>query len=87
MRRCRRLRGVTLDVLAERTGLSKGFLSQVENGRREASLSTLEAITEALSVPLGVVMLLASGPGDAPELDERALASLKRKIESLLDDR
>ncbi len=37
----------TLEHLASITGLSRGFLSQIENGRRKASAATLEILAEA----------------------------------------
>ena len=35
VRSCRRYRGMSLQVLADRSGLSKSFLSMVENGQRQ----------------------------------------------------
>jgi transcriptional regulator with XRE-family HTH domain len=39
---------LTLDDLAQRTGLSRGFLSQVENNKASPSLSSLVTIAHAL---------------------------------------
>jgi transcriptional regulator with XRE-family HTH domain len=38
--------------LAQRTGLSTGMVSRIENGRRPSSLATIEALAAALDVPL-----------------------------------
>jgi transcriptional regulator with XRE-family HTH domain len=43
---------LTLDVLAVRTGLSKGNLSKIENGRINVPLRTLDQIATALGVSL-----------------------------------
>jgi transcriptional regulator with XRE-family HTH domain len=53
VRTCRRFRGVSLQVLADRTGLSKSFLSMVENGhRRLERRRDLIAIATALQVSM-----------------------------------
>lgn len=44
--------GITVSDLAKRTGLSKGMLSKIENGNISPSLSTLQSLAIALSVPL-----------------------------------
>lgn len=51
VRSCRRYRGVSLQVLADRTGLSKSFLSMVENGQRQLDRRRhISAIADALQV-------------------------------------
>ncbi len=61
--RLRRERGMTVTGLAERGGMSAGMISRIENGQVSPSLGTLDAIAEALSVP--VMALLAQGGGKA----------------------
>lgn len=46
-------RGLTLDEVSKRAGLSKGLLSRVENFRSIPSLSTLAAVAKALNVDMG----------------------------------
>ena len=53
IRRVRRLKGMTIKALAAATGRSVGFLSQVERGLSDISVSDLQRITRALGVPLG----------------------------------
>jgi transcriptional regulator with XRE-family HTH domain len=50
-------RGITIQDIAERSGLSKGFLSQVENDKTSPSLNTLERIADALETPLTYLLL------------------------------
>lgn len=52
VRSCRRKRGMTLMELARVAGLSLGMMSKIENGIISASLSTLQALSQALNVPL-----------------------------------
>lgn len=74
VRRVRKNRGLTLVELGSRTGLSHGFLSQVERGLSQPSLSTIRDIADALGIPLGALMPTASSGyahlarnGEAPE--------------------
>jgi transcriptional regulator with XRE-family HTH domain len=52
----RRLRGaarLSLRALAEKTGFSASFLSQVENGQASPSIASMERIAAALGVTMG----------------------------------
>jgi transcriptional regulator with XRE-family HTH domain len=44
--------GLTVGQLAERSGMSKGMLSKIENAQASPSLSTLARLSDALSVPV-----------------------------------
>lgn len=57
IRDVRAQQGITLQYLAERTGLSKGLISQVENDKTSPSLQTLEKLAEALAVPAAYLLL------------------------------
>lgn len=45
-------RGLTARQLAERAGLSQAYVSQIETGRREGSLSAMVALARALDIGL-----------------------------------
>jgi len=49
-------RGLSLDVLAQRTGLTKGFLSLIERGLKAPSISTLLRLSETYQLPLGALL-------------------------------
>ncbi|MEL6520780.1 MAG: cupin domain-containing protein [Pseudomonadota bacterium] len=52
VRAFRHQQDMTVAELAERTGLSMGMLSKIENGNTSASLTTLQILADALSVPI-----------------------------------
>lgn len=52
IRTLREDRGITLPVLAERVGITKGALSKIENGHVAPRTSTLFGIAKALEVDL-----------------------------------
>jgi DNA-binding XRE family transcriptional regulator len=51
----REYRSLTQRELADRAGISKPYLSQIESGKRQGTLETLAAIARALDVPLQVL--------------------------------
>ena len=58
--------GLSLRDLAERTKVSNAYLSQIERGLHEPSISVLSAIARALGVPLEA-LLARAGVLDAGE--------------------
>lgn len=52
VREHRKARSMTVADLAEATGLSVGMLSKIENGVTSSSLTTLQVLSSALSVPI-----------------------------------
>ena len=48
-------RGVTIEILAGQAGISKSYLSQLENGKRTGTVKTMKAIAAALKVPMDVL--------------------------------
>jgi len=52
VRETRQRKGLPIAALADRTGISKGMLSKVENAQVSPSLATLARLAEALDTPL-----------------------------------
>src|SRR5262249_15300575 len=50
-------RGLTVQQLAELSGLSKGFISQVENERTSPSLATLRDLARALNTSVAYLVI------------------------------
>jgi len=48
-------RGLTQQELANRSGISKPYLSQIETGKRQGTVETLSALARSLDVPLDVL--------------------------------
>ena len=68
VRSLRRERGLTIEQLAAATGLTKGFISQLERDRTAPSLSSIARICDALGVPLSRIF----EPEPAPALVRRS---------------
>jgi transcriptional regulator with XRE-family HTH domain len=78
VRDMRRAKGLSLDRLAEGTGLSTGFLSQVERGLSSPSLRDLAIIAERLDI--GITDLFDSGdpPAEGPKGDDVVVRRARR---------
>ena len=48
----REMRGLTAKDLAERTGISSAFLSEIETGKKDGGIATLKKIAKELKVTL-----------------------------------
>jgi XRE family transcriptional regulator, regulator of sulfur utilization len=64
IRRLRSERGWSLSSLAERAGLGKATLSELESGQRNPTLETLYAIAAQLQIGLSELLLEAGSPTD-----------------------
>ena len=72
LRRARTSQGRTLREVSDSARVSLGYLSEVERGRKEPSSELLNAICDALDVPLSSVLTDA---GERMAGEERAAAS------------
>jgi len=59
IKKLRKKKGIQQNKLAERSGISQTYLSQIENGSRSATIDTLEKICGVLNVPLSILSFLA----------------------------
>ncbi|MBM7653473.1 helix-turn-helix domain-containing protein [Neobacillus cucumis] len=57
IRTIRNRKKITIAQMCEETGLSKGFISNVENNNTSPSISTLQTIAAFLKVPLPYLLL------------------------------
>lgn len=70
IRHARGAAGLTLDQLGEAAGAAPSLLSQIENGRREPRLSLLQALADALDVPVADLLAdAAPSHRDALEIE------------------
>lgn len=63
LRDARQTRNLSLRALAEKTGFSASFLSQVELGQASPSLGSLQRIAEALGVTVAGLVAAEAGSG------------------------
>jgi transcriptional regulator with XRE-family HTH domain len=71
IRQTRTQKGITLQELSERSGLSKGFICQLENDKASPSLQALERLSTGLGVPIAFLFLSAEEKIHVVRADER----------------
>lgn len=71
IRTIRKQKQITIMQLCEGTGLSKGFISNVENNKTSPSIATLESIADYLEVPLPYLLLSPEQRMNVVRKDER----------------
>ena len=69
LRQLRKSRNYTLNDLSRQTGYTASFLSQIERGLKEPSLTTLRKLSEALGVPVASFFFLAETDPDTADQD------------------
>ena len=73
VRSLRRERGLTIEQLAAATGLTKGFISQLERDRTAPSLSSIARICDALGVRLSHIFETEPAPALVRKRDRAKL--------------
>ena len=76
IRLCRTQRKASQTDVAQKASCSVSYLSMLENNKRDPTLSTLTKIASALSVPLGVLFVLASEQEDLGNVDRKLTGAL-----------
>ncbi|MGK2913985.1 MAG: helix-turn-helix domain-containing protein [Porticoccaceae bacterium] len=77
---CRSAKRFSLDELAERAGLSQSYLSMIESGKREPTLSSIEKVAKALGVPTPILLFLAAEKGELEGLDAETIRRLSAAV-------
>jgi len=70
IRRLRLKTGLTQEELALKSGLSQGYINQLESGKRKFTQKSLESVAETLSVPI-VELFSEEETQRVPEVAER----------------
>lgn len=78
VRSIRRRNGITLDQLAEATGLNKGYLSRIESGEKTPSIATLLKLADALEVSTGQLFGEEVAKGDIQIVRARKPEGVRR---------
>lgn len=69
--------------LADRLGLSKSYLSELENGKKTPTLDVIEKYSEEFSIPASSILFFAEHLGDKPNIktiSDRARGVIASKV-------
>jgi transcriptional regulator with XRE-family HTH domain len=76
---------MTQKELADRLGVSKSHLSEIESGKKTITLALLERYSEVFEIPVSSIMFFSENLSDEdPKLD-KARAMVSSKILALLE--
>jgi transcriptional regulator with XRE-family HTH domain len=81
---CRTAKKLTLGELAGRTKLSQSYLSMIESGNREPTLTTVTKIADALGVPTPIILFLAAEKDELQGLDSDTSSRLSEAALSVM---
>jgi transcriptional regulator with XRE-family HTH domain len=84
IRQCRSRKKLTLAALSQRTGLSESYLSLLERGARDPTLSSIESISRGLEVPVSLLVFLGSDVAETSSLPPEVREKLSAAIVQLL---
>ena len=82
----RQQRGFKQNEFAEKSGLSQSYLSLIEKGVKEPTLSILKQIANVLEIPMPVLVFFALDKNDISESKRDDYAMLEPSIKGLISD-
>ena len=82
----RQKKGLKQTDFAVECGLSQSYLSSIEKGRKEPTLSILKQIANALSIPMPVLVFFSIDQEDIVESKKEAFKLLEPSIKGLIND-
>lgn len=85
VKKIRKEQNLTQKDLASLCNISFSFISDVETGRRNASIETLNLISKALNVPVSFILDDEVDLGNLPQLSHRNERDIKKDLERTLN--
>ena len=74
------------EAVAEQSQISQTYFSQIESGKRNPNLDTLNKISSALQIPLPILFFLSMEDMDIPTEKREAFKYLLPSIKSLINE-
>ncbi len=85
IRKCRKLKNMTLREVALKAKISSSYVYLLETGSRNITVKSLEQVALALEIPLLAIILMASSDKDLGKLNKSVIDGLKvNSLELLL---
>jgi len=82
----RKQKGFKQTEFADKCGLSQSYLSSIEKGRKEPTLSILKQIANTLSIPTPVLVFFAIDQEDIVPSKKDAFKLLEPSIKALINE-
>ncbi len=79
--------GISQGQLARRANLDPSYVAHIEAGRRKPSLDVLESLSNALGLPMPVLMLYSAEEADLKGISVEQASSVSEMLSTLLSAR
>ncbi len=80
-------KGYSQSELAQKTGISNSYLSQIESEKQDPSLETMEQLSTALDVPTYILFFKAMQEENIQNPDnKRFVREIKRAMQGIVDE-
>lgn len=86
IKQIRHQKSIKQNILAEKSGITQTYLSQIENNIKEPNISTLKEICDNLQVPLPVLFFLSIDSNDISPEKRSAFKHLAPSINSMVTE-
>jgi len=74
----RKRQGLSQEALGEKTGLSSNYISLIERGQKQVTLTTLETISSALGIDLKAIFMDYQFKDKNQQLDKELVALMEQ---------
>ena len=81
---CRTARGLTQKELAEKADMSPSYVSLIEKGKRDVSISTLETLADAMNIPVEIILFMGADQSKLSRLSPALADELSMSILEML---
>jgi len=82
----RKQKGIKQGDLADKSGLTQAYVSQIEKNKKEPNMSALKRICEALDIPVPILFFLSMDKDDIPPKKRDAFEMLSPSIKSFIGE-
>jgi len=81
----RKLKKIQQNDLAEKSGISQTYMSQIENGSRVASIETLQKVCNVLDIPFSIMSFLSLDLESISPNKREEYSRIQPKIKAMVD--
>jgi XRE family transcriptional regulator, regulator of sulfur utilization len=85
IKKYRNKKGINQKTFAKKCEISQAFLSQIENNKKDPTLSILKSISKCLDIPLPLLFFLSLEPKDIKASKRQAFELVEKPIKSLIE--
>jgi transcriptional regulator with XRE-family HTH domain len=86
LRMLRKKRGLSQQDVAEKSNISRTYISQIERGDRNPSIDILESIGTGLCIPFPIISFLSLDINSIPENKREDFLKIEPIILSMIED-